>query len=80
MPPRRLRICGALAADAQRAAGAMPMAELFIRTTCRAVPTPPLQLGIACDVSGSMREFARPSSRRLRTERGTPGWSRQCRS
>jgi uncharacterized protein with von Willebrand factor type A (vWA) domain len=51
---------GALAADAQRAAGAMPTAEPFTRTTRRAVPTPPLRLGIACDVSSSMREFARP--------------------
>ena len=51
---------GALAADAQRAAGALPTAEPFTRTTRRAVPTPPLRLGIACDVSGSMVEFAGP--------------------
>ncbi|OZM76579.1 VWA domain-containing protein [Pseudonocardia sp. MH-G8] len=60
LPPGRLRMRGALAADAQRAAGAMPTAEPFTRTTRRAVPTPPLRLGIACDVSSSMREFARP--------------------
>ena len=32
----------------------------FTRTTRSSVPTPPLRLGIACDVSGSMVEFARP--------------------
>ena len=51
---------GALAADAQRAAGAVPTAQPFTRTTRTAVPTPPLRLGIACDVSGSMVEFAGP--------------------
>ncbi len=59
-PPGRLRMRGALAADAQRAAGALPTAEPFTRTTRRTVPTPPLRLAIACDVSGSMGEFAGP--------------------
>jgi hypothetical protein len=59
-PPGRLRMRGALAADAQRAAGAIPTAEPFTRTIRRPVPTPPLRLGIACDVSGSMRAFAGP--------------------
>jgi hypothetical protein len=59
-PPGRLRMRGALAADAQRAAGALPTAEPFTRTTRHAVPTPPLRLGIACDVSGSMRLVAAP--------------------
>jgi hypothetical protein len=49
---------GALAADAQRAAGAVPTAQPFTRTTRRSVPTPPLRIRIACDVSGSMVEFA----------------------
>jgi len=62
LPPGRLRMRGALAADAQRAAGAIPTAEPFTRTTRRTVPTPPLRLGIACDVSSSMREFSRPVS------------------
>ncbi|MGH7749142.1 MAG: VWA domain-containing protein, partial [Candidatus Dormibacteria bacterium] len=57
-PPGRLRMRGALAADAQRAAGALPTAEPFTRTTRTTVPTPPLRLGIACDVSGSMRHLA----------------------
>jgi hypothetical protein len=49
---------GALAADAQRAASAVPTAQPFTRTTRRSVPTPPLRIRIACDVSGSMVEFA----------------------
>lgn len=60
LPPGRLRMRGALAADAQRAAGALPTAEPFTRTTRRTVPAPPLRLGIACDVSGSMNPFADP--------------------
>jgi hypothetical protein len=55
IPPGRLRMRGALAADAQRAAGAIPTAEPFTRTTRTRVPTPPLRLAIACDVSGTMR-------------------------
>jgi hypothetical protein len=51
---------GALAREAQLAAGAMPTAEPFTRTTRTAVPIPPLRLGIACDVSGSMGRFAGP--------------------
>ncbi|MEV6603487.1 hypothetical protein [Kutzneria sp. NPDC051319] len=54
LPPGRLRMRGALAADAQRAAGAIPTAQPFTRTTRTPVPTPPLRLGIACDVSGTM--------------------------
>jgi hypothetical protein len=60
LPPGRLAMRGALAADAQRAAGSLPTAEPFTRTTRRPVPAPPLRLGIACDVSGSMDAFAGP--------------------
>ena len=60
LPPGRLAMRGALAANAQRAAGALPTAEPFTRTTRRPVPAPPLRLGIACDVSGSMDAFAGP--------------------
>jgi hypothetical protein len=60
LPPGRLRMRGALVRDAQRAAGVIPTAEPFTRTTRRTVPTPPLRLGIACDVSGSMRAYAAP--------------------
>jgi hypothetical protein len=54
VPPGRLRMRGALAADAQRAAGTVPTAQPFSRTTRTPVPTPPLRLAIACDVSGTM--------------------------
>lgn len=60
LPPGRLRMRGALARQAQRAAGAIPTAEPFTRTTRTAVPVPPLRVGIACDVSGSMDAFAEP--------------------
>jgi hypothetical protein len=59
-PPGRLRMRDVLVADAQRAAGAAPTAEPFTRTLRRGVPTPPLRLGIACDVSRSMSLLARP--------------------
>ncbi|MEO3861365.1 hypothetical protein [Acrocarpospora sp. B8E8] len=60
LPPGRLRMRGVLNAAAQRAAGAMPTAEPFTRTTRKDVPAPPLRLGIACDVSGSMYAVAEP--------------------
>ncbi|MFI0411195.1 hypothetical protein [Actinomadura sp. 3N508] len=59
-PPGRLSMRGALAADAQRAAGTIPTAEPFTQTIRRHVPAPPLRLGIACDVSGSMNAMAEP--------------------
>lgn len=62
LPPGRLRMRGALAADAQRAAGAVPTAEPFTRVTRAAVLTPPLRVGIACDVSRSMTRFTGPVS------------------
>lgn len=60
IPPGRLRVRSAVAASAQRAAGTIPTAEPFIRTHRTTVPTPPLRLGIACDVSSSMNAFAEP--------------------
>jgi hypothetical protein len=57
-PPGRLSMRGAMAVDAQRAAGATPTAEPFTRTTRRHVPTPPLRIAIACDVSASMKSAA----------------------
>jgi hypothetical protein len=59
-PPGRLAMREALTADAQRAAGALPAAAPFTRTIRRRVPAPPLRVGIACDVSGSMSAFAGP--------------------
>ncbi|TCJ34523.1 VWA domain-containing protein [Parafrankia sp. BMG5.11] len=61
-PPGRLRMRGALAADAQRAAGALPTARPFTRTLHKKIPNPPLRLGVAVDVSGSMRKFAGPAA------------------
>jgi hypothetical protein len=60
LPPGRLRMRGALARAAQQAAGAIPTAEPFTRITRATVPTPPLRLGIACDVSGSMGRVTAP--------------------
>jgi hypothetical protein len=56
----RLRMGKALASQAQRAAGAVPTAEPFTHTRSRRVPAPPLRVGIACDISGSMEEYAGP--------------------
>jgi hypothetical protein len=60
VPPGRLRMRGAMAREAQRAAGAIPTAEPFTRTTRRATPIPPLRVGVACDVSMSMSDYADP--------------------
>ena len=59
-PPGRLNMRGALARDAQRAAGATPTALPWVSTSRRATPTPPLRLGIAVDVSGSMSPLSGP--------------------
>ncbi len=59
-PPGRLNMRQALARDAQRAAGAMPTAEPFTHTRRRNSPTPPLRVGIAVDVSGSMSAACKP--------------------
>jgi hypothetical protein len=59
-PPGRLRMRHAMAADAQRAAGAMPTAKPFTRVERRRVPAPPLAVGVMCDVSGSMTAFTGP--------------------
>ncbi|WP_181785422.1 VWA domain-containing protein, partial [Streptomyces phytophilus] len=50
----------ALARDAQRAAGSVPTAQPFTHTRRRNSPTPPLRVGIAVDVSGSMRAACAP--------------------
>ncbi|MFD7013534.1 VWA domain-containing protein [Streptomyces sp. NPDC059928] len=59
-PPGRLNMRQALARDAQRAAGATPTATPWTRTTYRPNPMPPLRVGIAVDVSGSMSVAAGP--------------------
>ncbi|QFU86729.1 hypothetical protein [Amycolatopsis sp. YIM 10] len=60
VPPGRLRMRGAMTVDAQRAAGAIPTAEPFTRTSRNVVPAPPLRLGIICDVTDSMKAFTAP--------------------
>ncbi|MGV9725723.1 VWA domain-containing protein, partial [Nocardia beijingensis] len=62
VPPGRVRMRGVLARQAQLAAGAIPTAEPFTRTTRKNSTHPPLQVGIACDVSSSMSKFAAPVS------------------
>ncbi|MFF2657338.1 hypothetical protein ACFVUH_08225 [Kitasatospora sp. NPDC058032] len=59
-PPGRLNMRQALAREAQRAIGAVPTAEPFTHTRRRNSPTPPLRVGIAVDVSGSMRAACGP--------------------
>ncbi|EDY43033.1 hypothetical protein [Streptomyces sp. SPB074] len=59
-PPGRLNMGRALARDAQRAAGSVPTAEPFTHTRRRNSPTPPLRVGIAVDVSGSMSAACAP--------------------
>ncbi|MFF4602585.1 VWA domain-containing protein [Streptomyces sp. NPDC001339] len=59
-PPGRLNMRQALARDAQRAAGVTPTATPWTRTTHRPHPTPPLRVGIAVDVSGSMGSATAP--------------------
>ncbi len=54
VPPGRLRMRGVRAGEAQRAAGAVVTAEPFTRITRTPVTVPPLRVGVACDVSGSM--------------------------
>ncbi len=51
---------GALARDAQSAAGATPTARPWRRTHHRRVPSPPLRVGIAAYVSGPMWEAEAP--------------------
>ncbi|MFC7344933.1 hypothetical protein [Saccharopolyspora griseoalba] len=58
VPPGRLRMRGVVAATAQRQAGSIPTAEPFTRAERQVTPVPPLRVGIACDVSGSMDDYA----------------------
>jgi hypothetical protein len=74
-PPGRLQVRAALAADAQRAAGLRPTAEPWLRTVHRHVPSPPLKVGIAVDVSGSMQPFAKPLASAAWIIAQAAGWS-----
>lgn len=61
-PPGRLRTRAAVTLAAQRASGAIPTAQPWLRTVRRPVPDPELTVGILVDASGSMRDFAKPMS------------------
>jgi hypothetical protein len=58
VPPGRLRTRHAVAAAAQKAAGAVPTARPWQRTVCIPAPDPRLAVGVLVDVSGSMHAFA----------------------
>ena len=60
LPPGRLNVRQAMARQAQKAAGVMPTATPWTRTVRRAQPAPPLRVGIAVDVSGSMTAAEEP--------------------
>ncbi|GGU39681.1 VWA domain-containing protein [Lentzea flava] len=60
VPPGRVLMRGVRTAEAQLAAGAFVTADQFTRITRTPVPIPPLRVGIACDVSGSMRWASEP--------------------
>ena len=59
-PPGRLNLRAAITRDAQRAAGSIPTAEPWTATSRRHAPNPPLKVGIAVDVSGSMSAATGP--------------------
>ncbi|MET9296863.1 hypothetical protein [Streptomyces sp. NPDC003077] len=59
-PPGRLNMRGALARDAQKAAGTTPTAQPWVHVHRRNIPSPPLRVGIAVDISGSMHEATAP--------------------
>lgn len=54
VPPGRLRGRSLVQQSAQRSMGMLPTAEPWKQTVRRHVDQPPLTVGIACDVSGSM--------------------------
>lgn len=59
-PPGRLRSSAAVRRSAQRAMGLPVTAEPWRRIERRHVEAPPITVGIACDISGSMHHAAGP--------------------
>ncbi|WP_326596579.1 VWA domain-containing protein [Streptomyces sp. NBC_01803] len=59
-PPGRLNMRQALVREAQKAAGVTPTATPWTHTVHRQSPTPPLRVGIAVDVSASMKAATGP--------------------
>jgi Mg-chelatase subunit ChlD len=62
IPPGRLRVRQAIAADAQRAAGAIPTATPWQQRTTLPPPKPSLRLAVLVDTSASMHSYAAPLS------------------
>ena len=62
IPPGRLRVRQAIAAQAQRAAGAIPTAAPWRQRTTLPPPKPSLRLAVLVDTSGSMDSYAAPLS------------------
>lgn len=58
IPPGRLSVREAIQADAQRASGQVPTATPWGQVTRRSIPTPPLRVAMAVDISGSMQGVA----------------------
>ncbi|MEY9936989.1 hypothetical protein [Streptacidiphilus sp. MAP5-3] len=59
-PPGRLNMRAALARTAQQAAGATPTAQPWTSVQRRHTPNPPLRVGVAVDISGSMAAATAP--------------------
>ena len=62
IPPGRLRVRQAIAAEAQRAAGTIPTAAPWQQRTTLPPPKPSLRLAVLVDTSGSMDSYAAPLS------------------
>jgi Mg-chelatase subunit ChlD len=58
LPPGRLRVRHAIAADAQRAAGAIPTAAPWQQRAILPPPKPTLRIAVLVDTSGSMSSYA----------------------
>ena len=62
IPPGRLRVRHAIAADAQRDAGAIPTAAPWHQRATLPPPKPTLRIAVLVDTSGSMDSYAGPLS------------------
>jgi Mg-chelatase subunit ChlD len=62
IPPGRLRVRHAIAADAQRDAGGVPTAAPWQQRATLPPPKPTLRIAVLVDTSGSMSSYAKPLS------------------
>ncbi|MEV0269833.1 hypothetical protein AB0H43_13730 [Hamadaea sp. NPDC050747] len=62
IPPGRLRVRAAMSNQIQARMGQTPTSEPWRRKTRQPNPRPPLRIGIAVDVSGSMARFLDPAA------------------